>query len=101
MRYSRARFKGGTYFFIRNHEDLRRHVEYIHYNPVKHGLTKAPGDWDYSSFHRYVNEGMYDNKQPRPEDVVLIKPPKSLLLPISCYHWEWREQGIVMRACYI
>jgi len=47
---------------IRNHEDLRRHVEYIHYNPVKHGLTKAPGDWDFSSFHRYVDKGMYDIK---------------------------------------
>ena len=47
---------------IRNHEDLRRHVEYIHYNPVKHGLTEAPGDWDYSSFHRYVYKGMYDIK---------------------------------------
>ena len=47
---------------IHNHEDLRRHVEYIHYNPVKHGLTKTPGDWDYSSFHRYVDEGMYDIK---------------------------------------
>ena len=47
---------------IRNHEDLRRHVEYIHYNPVKHGLTKAPSGWDYSSFHRYVNKGIYDVK---------------------------------------
>ena len=47
---------------IRNHEDLRRHVEYIHYNPVKHGLTKSPGDWDYSSFHRYVDKGMYNIK---------------------------------------
>ena len=47
---------------IRNHEDLRRHVEYIHYKPVKHGLTKAPSDWDYSSFHRYVNKRIYDVK---------------------------------------
>ena len=45
---------------IRNHEDLRRHVEYIHYNPVKHGLTNTPFDWRYSSFHRYVDKGMYD-----------------------------------------
>ena len=44
---------------IRNHDDLRRHVEYIHYNPVKHGLTKAPVDWIYSSFHRYVDRGIY------------------------------------------
>ena len=47
---------------IRRDEDLRRHVEYIHYNPVKHGLTKTPGDWEYSSFHRYVEKGMYDIK---------------------------------------
>ena len=47
---------------IRNHEDLIRHVEYIHYNPVKHGLTKAPSDWDYSSFQRYVEKGKYDIK---------------------------------------
>ena len=59
MRYRRTRSKGGTYFFT---EDLRRHVEYIHYNPVKHGLTKTPGDWDFSSFHRYVEKGMYDIK---------------------------------------
>ena len=47
---------------IRNNEDFRRHVEYIHYNPVKHGLTKAPCDWDYSSFHRYVEKGKYNIK---------------------------------------
>jgi putative transposase len=35
-------------------------VEYIHYNPVRHGLVKAPKDWEYSSFHRYVQEGKYD-----------------------------------------
>ncbi len=45
---------------IRNSEDLRRHVEYIHYNPVKHGLTSAPRDWEYSSFRRYVKKGIYD-----------------------------------------
>jgi putative transposase len=45
---------------IRNHEDLRKHVEYIHYNPVRHGLTKTPGDWEYSSFHRYVDKGIYN-----------------------------------------
>jgi putative transposase len=45
---------------IRNQEDLNRHIEYIHYNPVKHGLTKAPADWKYSSFHRFVTNGIYD-----------------------------------------
>ena len=45
---------------IRDEQDFVKHVEYIHYNPVKHGLVKAPKDWEYSSFHRYVREGMYD-----------------------------------------
>ena len=39
---------------IRDDEDLRRHVEYIHYNPVKHGYVAAPADWPHSSFHRFV-----------------------------------------------
>ncbi len=45
---------------IRNEQDFVKHIEYIHYNPVKHGLAKAPKDWEYSSFHRYVREGVYD-----------------------------------------
>ena len=45
---------------IRDELDFNRHVDYIHYNPVKHGLVKAPKDWRYSSFHRYVQAGIYD-----------------------------------------
>lgn len=45
---------------IRNKQDLNRHIEYIHYNPVKHGLIEAPADYIYSSFHRYVERGIYD-----------------------------------------
>ena len=45
---------------IRDDEDFVRHVEYIHYNPVKHRLVKTPKEWEYSSFHRYVREGVYD-----------------------------------------
>ena len=45
---------------IRDEDDYRQHVEYIHYNPVKHGLAKAPIDWPYSSFHRYVRAGLYE-----------------------------------------
>jgi putative transposase len=47
---------------IRNQQDLNRHIEYIHYNPVKHELVKTPVDWEYSSFHRYVEIGIYDIK---------------------------------------
>jgi putative transposase len=44
---------------IRNEEDWRRHLDYVHYNPVKHGLVRAAGDWPYSSFRRAVAEGRY------------------------------------------
>lgn len=39
---------------IRDEADWRRHVDYIHYNPVKHGLVARPGDWPRSSFGRAV-----------------------------------------------
>ena len=45
---------------IRDNRDYAKHVEYIHYNPVKHGLVTAPRNWKYSSFHRYVRSGLYD-----------------------------------------
>jgi len=40
-------------------EDFERHFDYIHYNPVKHGLVKCPRDWPLSSFHRWVRAGVY------------------------------------------
>jgi putative transposase len=38
--------------------DLARHVDYIHFNPVKHGLARRVRDWPHSSFHRYVRQGV-------------------------------------------
>jgi putative transposase len=46
------------------------HVEYIHYNPVKHGLVTAPKDWEYSSFHRAVRQGMYDMMWGAGEEII-------------------------------
>jgi len=45
---------------IRDDEDLSRHLDYIHYNPVKHGLVGTPIDWPWSSFHKYVTLGHYE-----------------------------------------
>ncbi|WP_046156319.1 REP-associated tyrosine transposase [Chromobacterium vaccinii] len=42
---------------IRDEADLQAHVDYIHYNPVKHGHAERVVDWPYSSFHRYVRLG--------------------------------------------
>ena len=44
---------------IRDETDYGQHVDYIHYNPVKHGLVNAPIEWEYSSFRRYVKAGLY------------------------------------------
>jgi len=45
---------------VRDDEDFLRHIEYIHYNPVKHGEVDAPNLWIHSSFHRYVEQGIYN-----------------------------------------
>ena len=44
---------------IRDEEDYARHMDYIYWNPVKHGLTKQVKDWPYSSFHKRVDQGVY------------------------------------------
>jgi putative transposase len=46
--------------WIREEADLRRHVDYVHFNPVKHGYVRRAGDWRWSSFQRFVREGWYD-----------------------------------------
>jgi putative transposase len=42
---------------IRDETDLAHHVDYIHFNPVKHALVPRVRDWPHSSFHRYVAQG--------------------------------------------
>ena len=44
---------------VRNEQDLKRCVDYIHINPLKHGLVERVQDWPWSSFHRYVPLGEY------------------------------------------
>jgi putative transposase len=43
---------------IRDDRDLETHVDYVHYNPVKHAWVNRVSDWPYSSFHRYVRLGL-------------------------------------------
>ena len=44
---------------IRDERDFRNHLDYIHFNPVKHGMVSKVTDWPYSSFHRYARAGIY------------------------------------------
>ena len=49
---------------IRNEKDLQTHFDYIHYNPIKHGLTETYDSWEWSSFKDYFDEN--------PKDFVMI-----------------------------
>jgi len=43
---------------IRDDRDYANHIDYCHWNPMKHGLVRRVADWPYSSFHRYVGQGL-------------------------------------------
>jgi putative transposase len=45
---------------IIDESDLVRHINYIHFNPIKHGLVKELVDWRWTSFHKYLKDGYYD-----------------------------------------
>jgi putative transposase len=61
---------------IRDEDDLYAHADYLHYNPVKHGVVACPKDWAWSSFHRFVRKGHYEpdwgcsHHEPLPLDAV-------------------------------
>ncbi|MEC5399867.1 REP-associated tyrosine transposase [Uliginosibacterium sp. H1] len=44
---------------IRDERDYAAHMDYVHINPVKHGLVQRVADWPHSTFHRLVEEGVY------------------------------------------
>jgi putative transposase len=43
---------------IRDDADFERHMDYVHFNPVKHGHVPNIEAWPYSTFHRYVGDGV-------------------------------------------
>jgi putative transposase len=46
---------------IKSEDDLNKHINYCYLNPVKHGHVSSTADWPYSSFHRDVKLGLFDN----------------------------------------
>ncbi|MDR3415700.1 MAG: transposase [Nevskia sp.] len=54
---------------IRDECDFERHADYIHFNPVKHGHVPRTADWPFSSFHRYVERGIYSPDWGATDDV--------------------------------
>jgi putative transposase len=65
LRKSNDEFRGRIWqlrfwdHIIRDERDLNMHVNYIHYNPVKHGLTDDPFEWKYSSLNEFYKKGLY------------------------------------------
>ena len=67
---------------IGDEADLEKHLDYIHYNPVKHGLVSCPHKWEYSSFRKWLERGNYeanwgcscDGRQPQVPDFAEIAP---------------------------
>jgi putative transposase len=45
---------------IRDERDYNAHMDYVHFNPVKHGLVARPAEWPYSTFYKCVALGLYD-----------------------------------------
>ena len=62
---------------IRDEDDWKQHLDYIHYNPVKHGYVAAPRDWPYSTFEKYVRLGEYEQNwgSQEPENLSNWCPP--------------------------
>ena len=46
-------------YTIRDERDFATHFDYVHFNPVKHGLVEHPAQWPHSSFRRCVAGGLY------------------------------------------
>ncbi len=58
---------------ICSQEELNNHINYIHYNPVKHGYVRNVKDWEHSSFHKFVKGKFYDINWGSTNDIKNIK----------------------------
>ncbi|HYH18018.1 MAG TPA: transposase [Azospirillum sp.] len=60
---------------IRDEGDLAAHIEYIHWNPVKHGHAAAVAEWPYSSFHSFVRRGIYPADWDTADKALVVSGP--------------------------
>ncbi len=56
---------------IRDERDYRNHMDYVHFNPVKHGFVAHPAAWPYSTFQKCVALGLYDPAWAAPDNVTM------------------------------
>ena len=60
---------------IRDQRDLDRHTDYIHFNPVRHGLVSNPEDWPFSSYHQYYCDSAPKRLVPAEIDWIELSEP--------------------------
>ena len=61
---------------IKGEKDYAAHVDYVHINPLKHGLVKQVADWPHSSFHRLVEAGVYPaDWAGETDDAIIVEEP--------------------------
>lgn len=70
--------KGFWDHVIRDEQDFVRHLDYIHYNPVKHGLVETPEAWAHSSFVDWKQKGAYMDRW-------------GWAFPLSINEYDWQE----------
>ncbi len=58
---------------IVNEDDLNNQINYIHYNPVKHGYVKSVKDWEHSTFHKFVKQNLYNENWGNSSEIENIK----------------------------
>jgi putative transposase len=57
---------------IRDDADMQAHMDYVHFNPVKHGLVRCVADWPVSTFHELVKQGIYPPDWGGGSDTLLV-----------------------------
>jgi putative transposase len=62
MKYGKGKVWQNRFFdhTIRDQKDMNRHLDYIHFNPVKHGICKKPIDYPHSSSKKFCEDGFYE-----------------------------------------
>ena len=56
---------------VRDDADMQAHMDYVHFNPVKHGLVRRVADWPFSTFHALVKQGVYASDWGGVDDALL------------------------------
>ena len=57
---------------IRDDEDFAAHVDYVHFNPVKHGYVRAAAEWPHSTFKSCVRHGLYPQGWLGPNEQIIV-----------------------------